>query len=232
MSKENIGHTKYYTADGKEVPSCTTVLKIVDTETLPNWANGLGFKRLSYSKELSKYSRIGTFCHALIEKDIVGDCEELADKMDACNDEERLQAYTAYNNYKRFTEDHDFEPIHSELKAVSEEYKFGGTIDCICVLNGKTCVLDFKTSNYFGKKMFLQLAGYLQLIKESDIDLEIEEVVILKLSKTESKYELLSIPVEDLKSYFTQFRLCLMYYQQNRFNDNDFKSRLENVEEY
>ena len=28
-------HTKYYTQDGAEVPSCTTVLKIVDTETIP-----------------------------------------------------------------------------------------------------------------------------------------------------------------------------------------------------
>ena len=224
-------HTKYY-VDGKEVPSCTTVLKIVDTDTLPNWANSLGFKHLSYNKELSKYSRIGTFAHALIERDIVGECEDLLDKMNACTDEEKIQANTAYNNYKDFVSEHEYDPFHSELQLTSKEYMFGGTIDCICNLDGKTCVLDFKTSNYFGKKMFMQLAGYLQLIKESDLDIEIQEVVILKLSKTETKYELLRIPVEELKPYFTQFRLCLMYYKQNKFLEEDWKLRMKDVETY
>ena len=224
-------HTKYYTQDGAEVPSCTTVLKIVDTETIPFWANSLGFKRKNYSNELNMYSRIGTFAHALMENHIVGSCDELEEKQNECSTEEKLQAYKAFNNYLRFVEEHNFEPMSSELQLVSEKYKFGGTIDCICILDGTMTILDFKTSNYFGKKMLMQLAGYVQLYEENNPDLKIDEVAILKLSKTEDKYELLRVSVEDLKPYFHQFKYCLAYFRNNKILEEDFKDLLNYVEE-
>lgn len=235
MSNKKKEHTKYHTKDGVEVPSCTTVLKIVDTDFLPQWANSLGFKRKSYSEELNMYSRIGTFAHALMENHIIGECPELNEKRQECGTEEQIQAYKAFNNYLRFVNEHDFNPVHSELQLVSEKYKFGGTIDCICELDGAFCILDFKTSNYFGKKMLLQLAGYVQLYKEymeetGQTD-EIEEVAVLKLSKTEDKYELLRVPMSELEPYFLQFKYCLAYFRNNKALEEDFKDILKhNVE--
>ena len=71
--KENKDHTTYYNSKGEVIPSVTTVLKVIAKDSLINWANSLGWKRLSVSKELNDASEIGTIAHNYIEALIMED---------------------------------------------------------------------------------------------------------------------------------------------------------------
>lgn len=59
-------HAEYIRPDGIEVPSATTLLKIINKPSLSKWANYLGFKHLNVDAVLDDYSRFGTLVHEMI----------------------------------------------------------------------------------------------------------------------------------------------------------------------
>ena len=46
MAKQQDEHRKYFNKDGKEVPSCTTIIKMLNKPELVKWANYMGFKKI------------------------------------------------------------------------------------------------------------------------------------------------------------------------------------------
>ena len=60
-------HTNYESYPGNRVPSVTTVLKVIGKESLMQWANSLGWKRKSLTKELNDASVI-YHLHIIISK--------------------------------------------------------------------------------------------------------------------------------------------------------------------
>jgi len=53
-----------------------------------------------------------------------------------------------------------------EMQLFSENHKIGGTLDLICIIDGKRWLIDFKTSNGLYKTYELQLAIYKQVYEE------------------------------------------------------------------
>lgn len=210
---EKKQHTVYKNSKGQVVPSCTTILQVLNVPTLIYWSNKIGRRGKDYGNEMASYGRIGTFTHALIEKYFKGDLDDFREKMDVCNDNEKAQAYKAYSNFLRWTTENEFELLESEIKLVSDSLNFGGTIDFVGIINGKIVILDFKTSNYFNKKMFLQLAGYMHLLLEHGY--EIEGVMILKLSKTKDEFLVMEKSCDELEQYSKLFRFCLATHKLN-----------------
>ena len=57
--------------------------------------------------------------------------------------------------------------MESELKLVSEEYKYGGTTDILIRYKGKVYIGDFKTSNHIYVEHIAQLAAYRHAVEET-----------------------------------------------------------------
>ena len=93
----------------------------------------------------------------------------------------------------------DIRPIHRELKIINKKLGVKGIIDCIAVVNGKYCMIDWKTSSNLDEwstECQLQLY-YMMLAKgtksERAIAKQIEELRCLSLTKTGYRWFKLNI---------------------------------------
>lgn len=84
----------------------------------------------------------------------------------------------------------DIRPMHTELKLINKKLGIKGIVDCIAVVNGKICMIDWKTSSNLDEwstNCQLQLY-YMMLLKgnkeEKAIAKQIEELRCLSLTKT------------------------------------------------
>lgn len=102
--------------------------------------------------------------------------------------------YAIYEtNFKEWLDDrikYDIRPLHTEQKIINKKLGVKGIIDCIAVVNGKMCMIDWKTSSNLDEwstNCQLQLY-YMMLLKgnkeEKAIAKQIEELRCLSLTKT------------------------------------------------
>lgn len=159
MSKYTKNHTVYLNDDGEEIPSVTTILKVLTKPGLIHWANYLGFTRKKVDDVLDISSRLGTTVHQAIEAHIRGDNFTIEDTGVA-----REDVVLGLNNYFKWKKSHDIIPIHTELPMTSK--RFGGTLDFYGEIDGVKAIIDFKTSKKIRMSMFLQLALYIILAEE------------------------------------------------------------------
>lgn len=167
-------HAIYINKDGANVPSATTILKLLDKSALLPWANWMGLKGKRYDKHMEMVSYIGTCVHEIIECRLWKKEYKLEDPKIWFLD---VKEYIA--SFDKWVKDIDINPITTEEHLVSN--RFGGTCDCYCVLNGKKTILDFKTSKSVYMTMFLQLGAYIYLKEEKGDN--VEQVGILTVNK-------------------------------------------------
>lgn len=166
-------HSTYVNDKKVEVPSATTILKILNKPFIAKWANSLGWKRQSYDKVLEESANKGTFVHELLHEYMFKEGK----KFDISNPDIVNFIYENVNAFKDFEKQHEFKPIWGEKSFSIERY--GGTVDLYCELDNKNTILDFKTSKRFYSSHFIQLGAYTQLLEEHD--LLVEQVAILRI---------------------------------------------------
>ena len=83
--------------------------------------------------------------------------------------------------YEQVFLNNDVQVLGMEEK-MSCEY-FGGTYDALLNINGKTYLVDFKTSNYISYKYFLQIAAYRYMLQQQGIN--IDGAIIIQLDNEE-----------------------------------------------
>ena len=104
-------------------------------------------------------------------------------------------------NFHKWVESRAIEWVSCEEKIYSKAWKFAGTVDAVARINGKLCVIDFKTSAKVYKEYYLQLAAYSEAISSmlgEDVDLG----VIVRLDKGEDKFQEVAFKPEN---YFYAF---------------------------
>lgn len=156
LSLDYVTHVSKYTEES-EAKRVTEILSYISEESLMYWANSLGFKGISYKKELSRYAVIGTKVHSEIERFLSGDRD-----LNTINPEDYTQA-----GFYAFISWYD-EQVNKfgktiEILGLEQSFEgkyFKGTIDCIMRVDGLLYLVDFKTSNHIGYKYFMQLAAY------------------------------------------------------------------------
>lgn len=210
MSKDKIkyvakAHIRYKTSDGVIVPGATTITGLLNKPYLVRWANNLGLEGIDSSKYTDEAAAIGTLAHAMIQADLQG--LEI-DK----SQYSPLQIDLAENALISFFEwksHHKIEPIYCEVPFVSDRMKYGGTVDCYCILDGKPTLLDFKTSKAIYPEYFVQLAAYAELLRENGC--EVAETRILRVGRDATEgFEERS--VADTRKWFDIFRHLLDIY--------------------
>jgi len=78
-------------------------------------------------------------------------------------------AETCLIKYFDWEKGHTLQPIYTEVPIVSEQWRFGGTVDWFGLIDGTATLLDFKTGKGIYPEMAYQLAAYSHLITEHNV---------------------------------------------------------------
>jgi hypothetical protein len=91
-------------------------------------------------------------------------------------------------NFHDWVESREIEWLACEKKVYSRSWEYAGTIDALAKINGKLCVIDFKTSAKIYKEYYLQVSAYCNAIGEMMGELP-KLGVIVRLDKEEDKFQ-------------------------------------------
>ena len=148
----------YKTADGKRVPSVTTILnRFKDSGGLLYWANQQGLDGITLEEARQAPANAGTLAHELVEHYVNG-----WDKPDHSRFKPEIvkPAERAFQNFQRWQDDSKIEFVHTEVSLVSEHHRFGMRLDAIGQgSNMALAIVDFKTGGLYADHI-LQVAGY------------------------------------------------------------------------
>lgn len=203
----------YRLADGTQVPSCTTITKrFAPSEGLIHWAWKQGADGKSLHEARDKAAEIGASVHDAIEAFFLGkhedDCRQLLTAA-AASDEDAEKALRAFGAFLRWAHASTLEVIATEVPMVSEKHRFGGTVDAIAKIDGRVCVVDWKTGKAtIYPEHLVQIVAYGELWRETRGDTA-EEYHVLRPSKTTGGFNHFFLPrtaAEPAWRYFLALR--------------------------
>ena len=212
MGKYTDTHKLYFNKDGKEVPSATTILKILNKPAIATWANCLGFKQLKLKDVLDDSADFGTLVHEIISAHIKGHYYIYCPNGRV----PRCKLLAALDNFLKWYNNNDIKPILSEEEFTSDLY--GGTVDFYGKVNGKYTIVDFKTSKKIRITMFFQLALYTKLLEENGYKVEQVGIVLCNEKKDDTKF----ISRDELNKYIDVADILVhLFHKYYNLNEND-----------
>ena len=172
---EFLDNRFYKTSSGAFVPSVTTILEAYPKDaSYFQWIKSVGSDADTIRDEAGKR---GTTVHELTERYDMG--YEVS-----CVDEQgrpqyKMLEWAMFERYVDFT--NEFKPNVElmELHMASEKLGYAGTLDRVITIDGKTYLVDIKTSNSIYPSYWLQLAAYRELLGDLK---KIDGVAILWLN--------------------------------------------------
>lgn len=207
LKKASRAHTRYYLADGTLVPGATTISGLLNKPALVKWANNLGLQGIDSTKYVDKAANVGTLIHALVEGHITG---KTVDTSYFTALEIEL-AQNGFYKYLDWEKQHKVEPIFNEKQFVSEKYRYGGTLDFYCKVDGKYTLVDFKSGKGIFNEHFLQVSGYANLLNENKY--RVDQIMILNIGRNEDEpFQHREIPPTTYKKYFDMFKALVKVY--------------------
>lgn len=214
MAKDRLkpaskAHIVYKTSDGSRVPGATTITGLLNKPYLVKWANNLGLEGIDSSKYTDEAAAIGTLAHEMVQANLIGQTADTSMFSP-------LQVELAENSVLSFLEwksRHTIVPIICEQPMVSDKLRFGGTVDCYCMLDGVPTLLDFKTGKAIYEEYFVQVSAYKALLEEAGHP--VKRVQILRIGRDETEgFE--ERAITDTTDYFTIFTSLLNVYYTKR----------------
>ena len=178
ITKRNRAHTTYKLQDGTTVPGVTTILGILNKPALVKWANNLGLQGIDSIKYVDEKAAIGTLAHQMIANYLRGEETDTSEYSKVQID----QAENATLSFFEWEKGNHIIPILVEEPLISQECRFGGTIDCLGTINDVLTLLDFKTSKGIFPEMLVQLAAYKRLLAEAGH--YVDRAMILRVGRT------------------------------------------------
>jgi len=203
--KKAKAHIQYKLPDGTKVPGVTTVLGILNKPALVKWANNLGLQGIDSSKYRDNLAEVGTLAHQMI----VDYFNKVKTDTSEYSQSQIDLAENCLLSFWEWEKGHKIEVIMAESQLVSQEYGFGGTIDCFCKLDGQPTLLDFKTGKAIYPEMFCQLAAYEQLLAESGQLIEVTRILRIGRDNDEGFEER---TISKLDKQWQVFLNCLSIY--------------------
>lgn len=209
-------HRKYFNKQGKEIPSCTTIVGLLGKPELVNWANYMGFKKINTKELLEEKATYGTYCHKLFEHYFSnGLMSAKTNDTFLSKDEYRLIIYK-FRMVELYFEKLRIRVINQEMPLEGDTY--GGTLDMLCYNEKEDCLMifDLKTSKRVYQSHWIQLMGYVQLLEEI-YELPVKYVGVILLSEDLRSPKLVNInKTKDMWRELTIFnKLRDIYYYLN-----------------
>ena len=209
----------YSYEDGtKFVPSVTTINQCYPkSEEFLKWLKETGSEADNIRDAAGTHgSHVHNLCERFLNNEIVS-LIDLDGRIRYSSKE-----WSQFEKFVHFYRKFNLNVLHTEFNIISPNLGFAGTIDMLAELDGKTYILDIKTSNNIHNTYFLQLAAYTELFKEAYPETHIDGVGIIWLNaktRTEgktgtyqSKGVQLIFPPKELSSYWRLFRATHVLY--------------------
>lgn len=187
ITKDRIEFTDnrfYMTESGTYVPSVTTILDAYPkTAQFYSWLKEVGTNADEIRDEAG---RRGSVVHELTERYDCG--EEVSYLSDSGIPRMKMGEWAMFEKYVDYTTTNQPVIDMIEVHMISEKLGFAGTLDRVVKINGKSILIDIKTSNNLHDSFWLQLAAYQQLLRTGGV--VVDQVGILWLNaKTRTKKE-------------------------------------------
>jgi len=208
--------TIYKNAAGERVPSVTTVLKMLgwSTEGLVWWAYNVGRDGLDLNEARSKACNVGTAAHQAIENEIK-DRVNLSDLGDEMSDEMLAQVETCMESWHRWRDQNNLTLINAEMRLVSEEMQYGGTMDIAAIYGDqRRVILDIKTGGSIYPDHLCQIVAYAKLYEEHFPGKPISEYHLIRLGKEDGSFH--HHAYVDLDNAWEVFRHALAIYRLHK----------------
>ena len=179
----------YRLKDGTRVPGVTTIIsRFKDSGALLHWAFKQGQSGTKHLYEKAEEAAdVGTLVHDTIEAKLHGD------PLPEIPPDKKERVDSAMRAFESWREGRRLEIIATEVPLVSEDYRYGGTIDAVGrEADGRLVLVDWKSSNAIYSDHLLQLSAYAELWDESkglDPDLSIMGFHLVRFSKEHGDME-------------------------------------------
>lgn len=173
---------RYETTSGEWVPGVTTVIGIRAKDALVGWAFNIGKANpdlssiRAYTDELAE---IGSCAHEIITGKLKGVTPDLRDYTGSVIE----AAAVPVRKYDEWAKGKTIELLAADRAYVSDEHRFGGTLDLLARIDGAVTVLDFKTGKAIYPEYFYQCAAYANLVAEVG-SLRVDAIRILQIGRT------------------------------------------------
>ena len=134
-----------------------------------------------------------------------------------------MEVQKAFNKFKEWWDQQNYEIVWTEKQMVCETYEFGGCPDLLVKdENGNYILIDFKTGKQIYNDTIIQLGAYSWLISEND-NIQVNKGIIVRLPKNNSKIEIKEFIREQLIFGWEQFTLYLQAYDNDAIIDRYFR---------
>ena len=175
-------HQIYVLSSGEIVPSVTTVVSILAKPQLIEWAWKQGLAGQDIHKIKNSTSDAGTLAHQMI-------LDFFKSKQTDTSEYSKDIIDLAENSFLSFLEwqkNKKIEPILIEASLVSEQYKYGGTLDFYGRIDGILTLADWKTGSGLYDSYVYQIAAYRNLLIENGYE-NPERVMLVRINRDENE---------------------------------------------
>jgi len=176
--KKGKAHQKYVSESGEVFPGVTTILGVINKPQLVPWANKLGLQGIDSTRYVDATAVVGTLAHEMVQEYLGGPSW---DRGRYAPEEVDLAENALLKFFEWEKHIGKVETIAIEKQMVHEPRRYGGTVDWIGRIGGKTWLIDFKTSKDLYPEHVYQIAAYNQLCCINDI--EIQGVRIIRIGR-------------------------------------------------
>ena len=212
LVRTNIGGKRHYDTPSGSYPSITSVLSIRDKEGILEWRKRVGNEEAN--RIMRKAATRGTQFHSLMEKYFLNEIDDF----DSFSGEALAKnpgVWFLFLESIQILEKKVGDIYCIEDYLYSDEYKVAGAVDIIAEYEGKTSVVDFKTSNSDKKEewienYFIQGTSYAKMFTERT-NIPWDQLVIfimpdsgvpqIFIKSVDDYTPLLITAIEDFKSY-------------------------------
>jgi len=206
-------HTRYELKDGTYIPGNTTICNLLNKPQLIRWANRLGLEGIDSTKYVDELASIGTLAHELISIELAGKTVPI-NFYDDYTPQQIECSNPCVGKFREWKKNNKLKPILIETGLVSEKYRFGGTLDLYCELNGKKCLLDWKTGSGLYEAHKIQLSANRALLIENGH--EVDECRLLGIGRNEAE-DTKDVIVGGMDLRFEKFLCLLKIYQIDKY---------------
>jgi hypothetical protein len=197
----------YFLSDGKRVPGTTTITGRI------HWAWDLGMQGKNYREVRDEAADAGTLVHAMIEAKASG--EDPLAPIATASDELRILAKKGYEAYVEWAEVSRIEIVEQEIQLVSEEYRYGGTLDAIGYCNRRLSLLDWKSGGIWPEHL-CQIAAYRQLWHENHSEDLLESFHLARFNKETGDFSHHMFTSKTVDLGWNQFKLLREAYELDK----------------
>jgi hypothetical protein len=182
VSNKTKAHIRYRLADKTIVPGVTTVLGQLNKPALVPWANKLGLQGIDVSKYVDDKADIGTLAHSMVTDRLMG---VETDTADYSANQIGLAENCALSFWEWEKQHAISEVYYVERPLVSEQYRYGGTLDIYANVDGQREIIDLKTGSGIYAEHIYQVATLKKLLEENGY--EVDGVRVINIPRTEDE---------------------------------------------